>query len=147
MPGPKRQFQPDYCNAICEVAAEGGHIPAMMLRIGIRSKDTWYRWQREYPEFKEAVEWAEIISQAYLEKVGLKGMMGEIPGFNSTTYALIMNNKFGQEYKRNPNGSGSTEINITNNTMNLTSEQVQQKIAQKLEKLKSLGVDIENTGE
>jgi len=144
--GPKPQFKPEYCGNIVEVAMEGGHIPAMMLSIGIRSKDTWYRWQREYPEFKEAVEWAEIVSQATYESLGLKGLKGEIPNFNSSTYALIMNNKFGLDYKRNPNGAGGTEINITNNTLNLTSEQVQQKIAQKLEKLKSLGVDIEHVG-
>lgn len=146
--GPKPQFKPEYCDAITSIASSGGHIPAMMLSIGIKSKDTWYRWQREYPEFKEAVEFAEIISQATHEEIGLQGMTGKIPNFNSTTYALIMNNKFGKDYKRNPNGSSgsSTEINITNNTMNLTSEQVQQKIAQKLEKLKSLGVDIEHTG-
>lgn len=142
--GPKPKFEPRFCEDITEVAAAGGHIPAMMLKIGIKSKDTWYRWQREYPEFKEAVEFAEIISQAAHEEIGLKGMTGQIPNFNSTTYALIMNNKFGKDYKRNPNGSGGTEINITNNTMNLTSEQVQQKIAQKLEKLKSMGVDIEH---
>jgi len=146
MTGPKPKFNTEYCDHIVSVASQGGHIPAMMVAIGIKSKDTWYRWQREYPEFKEAVEWAEIVSQAYLEKVGLQGMLGEIPNFNSTTYALIMNNKFGSEYKRNPNGNAGTEINITNNTLNLTSEQVQQKIAQKLEKLKSLGVDIEHTG-
>jgi hypothetical protein len=52
-----------------------------------------------------------------------------------------MNNKFGNEYKRN---ASSTEVTITNNTLNLTSEQVTEKIAQKMEKLKSLGVDIEH---
>lgn len=134
-------FSVDKCQQIVEVAAQGGHIAAMMKAIGIKSKDTWYRWQKEYPEFKAAVEEAEIESQAYLEFVGLQGILGKIPNFNSSTYALVMNNKFSSEYKRNP---AATEINVTNNTLNLTPEQVTQKIAQKMEKLKSLGVDIEH---
>ncbi len=142
--GPKALYKPEYCDKIATIAAQGGHIPQMMLEIGIKSKDTWYRWQREYPEFKEAVEYASIINQAFYENLGLQAVQGRIKDFSATTYALIMNNKFGVDYKRNP--SSGTEINITNNTMNLTSEQVQQKIAQKLEKLKSLGVDIEHVG-
>lgn len=134
-------YKSEYCSKILSVANIGGHIPAMMVEIGIKSKDTWYRWQREYPEFKEAVEYADIISQAFYEELGLKAVQGKIKDFSATTYALLMNNKFGKDYKRNPS---NTEINITNNTLNLTSEQVQQKIAQKLEKLKSLGVDIEH---
>lgn len=133
-------YSPDMCEKIVEVAAAGGHIPAMMKAIGIRSKDTWYRWQKEHPEFKTAVETAEIESQAFYEEVGLRGVLGLIPNFNASTYAIIVNNKFGKDYKRNPTG---TEINITNNTLNLTSEQIREKIAQKLEHLKTLGVDVE----
>lgn len=141
--GPKPKYLPQYCEDIIEVAASGGHIPAMMLKIGVRSKETWYRWQKEYPEFKEAVEFANVVSQATYEELGYRGLTGQIKFFNATTYAMIMNNKFGDEYKRN--GSSDTEINIVNNTLNLTPDQVNQKIAQKIEKLKSLGVDIEHT--
>jgi hypothetical protein len=134
-------YTTNMCQQIIDIASQGGHIPAMMDAIGIKSKDTWYRWQKEYPEFKDAVNQAEIKSQAFYEHLGLKALLGEIPHFSATTYALIMNNKFGNEYKRN---ASSTEVTITNNTLNLTSEQVTEKIAQKMEKLKSLGVDIEH---
>lgn len=137
--GPKEKYKPEFCNNIADVASQGGHIPAMMLSIGVKSKDTWYRWQREHSEFKEAVEYAELISQAYYEKLGLDACKGLIPNFSASTYAIIVNNKFSKEYKRNPTG---TEINITTNNVNLTPEQLQQKIAQKIEKLKSLGEDI-----
>ncbi len=134
------KYNPLMCETIFDVAKVGGHIPAMMLRLGIRSKDTWYRWQEEYPEFKEAVAFAKIISQAFHEHIGLQGAMGEIPNFNASTYALIMNNKFSDDYKRSSSGAGNTEI--TMNTINYTAEQINEKIAQKLEKLKSLGVDF-----
>jgi hypothetical protein len=136
--GPKCKYKPEYCDMVIEAASKGGHIPAQMIAIGVKSKDTWYRWQKDYPEFREAVEYAKVVSQALLEGIGMKGMMGEIPNFNATTYALVMNNKFKEDYKRDSSGSGPTEI--TFNTLNLTSDQITDKIAQKLEKLKSLGV-------
>jgi len=138
--GPKNKYTPEMCDAIVAAASSGGHIPEMMLSIGIKSKDTWYRWQKENPEFKEAVEYSKIVNQAFYEKIGLKGIMGEIPNFNATTFALMMNNKFGDEYKRSHSGNGPTEITV--NTVNYNEEQTTEKIAQKLEKLKALGVDL-----
>jgi hypothetical protein len=141
--GRKTSYEPEFCETIQKVASAGGHIPSMMKAVGIKSKATWYKWQRDFPEFKDAVEEAELLSQAFYEELGLQGMMGKIPNFNATTYIFMMHNKFNTEYKRNPT---ATEVNITNNTLNLSSDQMAQKIAQKLEKLKTLGIDIEHTG-
>lgn len=141
---PACKYKPQACEAILEIASKGGHISTMMNAVGIRSKSTWASWKQRYPEFKEAVEHAEIISQSFYEQLGLQGIMGTIPNFNATTYALVMNNKFSNEYKRNPSGSGPTEI--TFNTVNMSSDQVSEKIAQKIERLKSLGVVL-NVGQ
>lgn len=138
--GPKVKYSSDMCTKVVEQASRGGHIPAMMMSIGVKSKDTWYRWQKEYPEFREAVEYAKIVNQAYMEEIGMNAILGRIKDFNASTYALVMNNKFGDEYKKAASGS-TTEI--TFNTLNLSSDEISQKIAQKLEKLKGLGVDID----
>jgi hypothetical protein len=140
--GPESKYTPSMCQTLTEIASRGGHVAEMMINLGISSKETFYRWQNENPEFKEAYALSKLVSQAYFERVGLHGALGEIPNFNATTYALIMNNKFPDEYKRS--GSGShTEITV--NTLNLSPEQIESKIAQKLEKLKSLGVTIEGS--
>jgi len=139
-PGPESKYSPEACDKIIKIAAQGGHIPAMCLAAGCRSKDTWYRWQDEHPEFKEAVEMAKLVSQAFYESIGLKGMLGEIKDFNSTIFAMVMNNKFREDYSR---GTGNnTEVTINNNTLNLTSEQIKDRIAQTMEKLQSLGENI-----
>lgn len=109
--GRPRIYDPSMCEKIIEVAAQGGHIPAMCLAIGVRSVDTWYRWKEEYPEFREATEYAALVSQAYHEAIGAKAIKGEIPNFNFNAYAIVMNNKFPGEYRRSAN-SASTEINI-----------------------------------
>ncbi len=142
-PGPKPRYESWMCEKIVEVAAEGGHIPAMMAAINIFSKDTWYRWKIDYPEFKEAIEKAEIVSQAFYEKLGLLGTMGQIKNFSATTYMITMNNKFGDEYKR---GTGGNSTEITINQVTLPPEQLAQRIAQKAEQLKMLGVDISTIG-
>ena len=136
----KAKYTPDMCDKIIAVASKGGHIPAMMMAIGVKSKDTWYRWIKDYPEFKEAVEFAKISNQAFMEDIGMRAIVGTIPNFNSPTYALVMHNKFREDYKRDVGGNGHTEITI--NQVNLTSDEISLKIAQKLQKLKGLGIDV-----
>lgn len=139
--GPKRKFESWMCDKIIEVAQTGGHIPAMCAAIGIRSEDTFHRWKREYPEFKEAYEEARTVSKGVYENLLLQGAMGTIPHFNFNAVAMIMNNKFPDEYKRGANGS-NTNTEITINQLSLTPEQVDYKISQKLEKLKSMGIEL-----
>jgi hypothetical protein len=134
------KYSPEMCLKLTEIASRGGHVAEMMITLGISSKETFYRWQQEHPEFKEAYQLSKLVAQAYYERIGLQGALGEIPNFNATTYALIMNNKFSDEYKRS--GSGShTEITV--NTLNLSPEQIESKISQKLNRLKSLGVIVD----
>lgn len=140
--GPKSKYQPWMCDKIVEIAEQGGHIAAMCQAIGIKSEDTFHRWKKEHQEFADAYEEAKTMSKGVYENILLQGAMGKIPGFNFNAIAMIMNNKFPTEYKRGANGS-STNTEITINQLNLTPEQVQYKISQKLEKLKSLGVDLE----
>lgn len=137
--GAPSKYDPAMCDKVIATAAQGGHIAEMMLSIGIKSKDTWYRWQKEHPEFAEAVKDASTVSLAFHERNLLQGALGMIPGFNATAYAMIMNNKFKAEYSRS--GSGGTEITVNN--LNLTDEQMLQKIQQKYKRLKSLGIDFE----
>lgn len=142
--GPEPKYKAEMCQEILQVASEGGHISAMRAKLGAISKDTWYRWQDTYPEFKSAVEASKLASQVYYEKLGLMGCTGQIDGWSATTYALIMNNKFKDEYSR---GTGGSHTEITYNTVNLSPEEITQQIAQKLEKMKNLGVDLLNATE
>ena len=131
----------DWMNdAIVEVAKEGGHIAAMCIKIGIRSEDTFHRWKREIPAFKEAYDEARMHSKALYEQNLLRGSLGLIKDFNATAYMCIINNKFPEDYKRDRTGGG--DANITINNLTLTPEQLDYKIAQKTELLKSMGITI-----
>lgn len=133
----KRKYSPDMCEKIIEIAANGGHVAQMCVELGIGSKDTFYRWLNEYPEFAEAYETAKLHSQAFWESVGTMGTTGQLKGFNATTYAIIMNNKFSEDYKRSGTGS-NTEINIDNRSVNveqLSNEQLDQRLKELSETL------------
>ncbi len=141
--GPKKKFELWMCDAIIEVARTGGHISTMCETIGIKSENTFHMWKKEYPEFASAYEEARTVSKGVYENLLLQGAMGKIPGFNFNAIAMLMNNKFPDEYKRGANGSNTnSNTEITINQLTLSPEQVQYKINQKLEKLKSLGVNL-----
>jgi hypothetical protein len=130
------RYEPWMADKIIEVAENGGHVSAMCKAIGIRSRDTFYRWLKEYPELNEAYEKSKTVSQAFYEEVLLAGALGKIKNYNFNSIAMILNNKFGDEYKRSASGS-STEINIgsINSIEQLTSQELDKKIAQLQKKL------------
>lgn len=141
----KRKYDPTMCAKIISVAEEGGHIPAMLKAIGVRSKDTFYRWLREYPDFKEAYESSKIASQAFYEEVLLAGALGKIKGYNFNSIAMVMNNKFSDEYKRSATGS-NTEVNIgsINSIEKLGGAELDRKIALLQKKLNIIPAEEEN---
>lgn len=143
----KRQtkYEPWMCDKILEVAEQGGHVPAMLKAIGVRSKDTFYRWLKEYPEFNEAYEASKTASQAFYEEVLLAGALGKIKGYNFNSIAMVMNNKFSDEYKRNATGS-NTEINVgsINSIEHLDGKELDKKIKKLQEKLNLIPTEGEN---
>lgn len=132
----KTKFEAWMCDKIIEVAQQGRHVAGMCIEIGIRSRDTFYRWLNRYPEFKEAYEYTKLVSQDVHEQLGFRGMTGQIKNFNFSSYAMIMNNKFPEEYKRTGNGP-NTEINIgsINSIERLDQKALDEKIQQLQEKL------------
>lgn len=133
--GRNTKYDSSMCDLVKAIARSGGFHAAMIMACGI-SKKTFYKWQDDYEEFKEAVEEADTISLAFQEKCLVEGMLGNIKNYNFSANAMILNNKYKTLYTKSGDGP-TTEINI--NTINLTQEQIDDKIAQKLEKLGAAG--------
>lgn len=139
--GRPSKYEPSMCAQILEIAATGGHVAAMCKAIGI-SRTQFYKWKKTIPEFAEAIEDAKLTSQSVYENLLLQGALGKIPGFNFNSLSLIMHNKFPDEYKRGSNGSAVSNTEITINQLHLSPKEIDYKIAQKLEKLQALGIDL-----
>lgn len=144
--GAPTKYKKEMGDVLLNVAEQGGHVAQMCVALGIRSKDTFYEWVDKYPEFKKAYEEAKLVSQAFWENILLMGSLGKIKGFNFNSVAMIMNNKFSEEYKRSATGS-NTEINIgaiTNNTLELSQEELDAKLESIKSRLQALNYDPES---
>jgi len=84
---------------------EGLSKEAASAAIGI-SKDTLYRWAESKPEFSDAIKQGEQLSRLFWERIGLKGLKGEIPGFNATTWIFNMKNRHGWRDKQDMTTDG-----------------------------------------
>lgn len=139
----KSRYDPSMCKIIVEVAREGGHVAQMCRAIGIKSRDTFYRWVNTHSEFKEAYEESKLEAQAFYESVLLAGALGKIKNYNFSSLAMIMNNKFPDDYKRTAGSGSNTEINIgsINSIEQLNTKQLDAKIKQLQE---TLGLEQSN---
>lgn len=146
MSGPQRQFdtwteedKQDALQKMTEIAQRGGHQAEMCIALGLKSEDTFYRWKRDIPEFKAMCDEARLHGKVFYDNLLLRGAAGLIPNFNSTAIMGIVNNKFPEDYKRGINGDSAIQNTGTINILNISPDEVQYKIAQKIEALKRFG--------
>lgn len=142
---PKRKAATKYkkqmCEQIIEVAEQGGHVAQMCVAIGVRSRDTFYRWIKEHDDFREAYETSKLYSRAFYENLLLQGAQGQVKGYNFNSVAMVMNNKFSDEYTRSVNGS-NTEITIGSvNNATIDTDKLLEKAAELSAQLKTLEHD------
>lgn len=97
------------CDAIVEVGKNRQYQAAMMVAIGISSRDTFNRWRKEYPEFQEAYEAACIHAQAQDEQILQAIATGQLKG-NALAQLTIMHNRYGDDWHRAQTNGGGTHI-------------------------------------
>ena len=133
-------YKSEICDNLVELMASGLSKKEVASELGI-SRDTLYRWMKDHPEFGTAIKEGLDRSEAWHIGAIRMGMMGKIPRFNPTAAALLMNNVFNWSSKTK--GDGDTNIHIGNmNVLNhLTTDELQDRINQKLEDLKIIDVN------
>lgn len=134
--GRRTDYTPRMCEIVVATAEAGGFRAAMCVNCGI-SNSTFANYIREYPDFAEAVEYAELVLLAQQEALLTAGAQGKIKNYDFRANSYILNNKYRHIYDKT---TGSTEVNI--NTINLTPEQINEQIAKKYARLRAFGVDI-----
>jgi hypothetical protein len=68
------KYKPAFCVDLYKEMAAGKSDTQVMAKWGI-SRSTFYRWEKEHPEFKEAKEKGKVAFDAIHESLGIQGML------------------------------------------------------------------------
>lgn len=109
--GRPSKYDPDFCDKIIELAKEGASKAEMALELDI-CYDTFAVWQKDIPEFSEAVKKAERLSQGWWEKKGRVATFGGCDGFNATSFIFNMKNRFKEDWRDKVEQEQSGEITV-----------------------------------
>lgn len=136
-------FRPEMCDKIIEVAMTGGGRAAMAVACGV-TKKTLLTWASKIPVFKEAIDYADTISQMLDEDRLMKMANGDLgKEANFKAQELRMMTKYPDDYRRQANNI-SIDVNTTNNTINLTPQERQRRIMEIMKQAKALPVTIDS---
>ena len=114
--GRPTKYDPSLCEILPDLFREGASIAEVCVKIGI-TKDTFYRWKTEYPDFSDAVKAGEAISESWWTDIGMQGMLGNRP-VNPTLWIFNMKNRFHWTDKHEVTGAESGPLQITYKVVN-----------------------------
>lgn len=89
---PPKRYTPDIGELMVIMArAEGAPFVACLAEVGL-SKSRADKWLLRYPHFAECKERAEGEAIRFWHKIGVLGVAGQIPRFNSDVWKMYMKN-------------------------------------------------------
>ncbi len=103
--GRPSKYKAKYCKVAYDLLSKGYSKEAVAGQIGI-SKQCFYAWVQKYRDFGDAVARGEAASRYYWENIGMLGTLGELKGFNASSWMFNMKNRFGWAEKSDQNISG-----------------------------------------
>lgn len=111
------EYRKDYCADLTKLMAAGLTDTEVIAKWGI-SRSTFYRWKKEFPEFKEASEIGKNLYDSNMISLGRQGMLK----------TMDLDYRYWKDLSKNVHGledpkvaSNNTQINIEQ--MNVLNEQ------------------------
>jgi len=108
--GRPTSYKPEYCQMIIDTMGQGFSKIAFAGKIGVASS-TIYEWEKNQPDFSNAVKLAEDANAQFWENMGIMGAMGAIEGFNATAWIFNMKNRHKWRDKQ-PEEVSNVNINV-----------------------------------
>lgn len=102
-------YEATHPERVLELMTEGALDCQIAAKFGIAER-TLSRWKDDHEEFKEAYAIGFPRCEAWWIEWGMKGMRGEVKGFNFNSWIAFMNNKF----KWSKGTYGDNAQNVTN---------------------------------
>ena len=97
-PGRPTKYVPAMCDRVIALGAQGMGKAEMAVELGV-AYSTFDLWQKDRPEFSEAVKEAVRQSQAWWERQGRLATFGKLDGFNATAFIFQMKNRFREDWR------------------------------------------------
>jgi hypothetical protein len=116
MPKPKRKvgrpskYDPSFCALVVELGRNGKSKAQMAAAIGI-ARSNMAIWEKEHPDFQDAIREAMDLSLAWWEDIGQEHMLR--PGCNSAMFIFQMKNRFRDDYRDLQHQHGEHRITQT----------------------------------
>lgn len=111
---PRQKYTKDTPRQVMGLFARGKSVGAVCASLGI-TNETYIKWQKDYPEFKEAVELGKMLEQEHWEQIGYEAMLGKIKDFNSQVWSLTVKNRFNYKEKTELSGDQDSPLSVNVN--------------------------------
>ncbi len=113
-------YLPEYCELVIELGKQGKSLVQMASVLDI-TKQTLLVWERERPDFSDAMTRARAHSQAWWENAGQDNML-LAPGqgtFNASVWSRSMAARFPEDWRENKGVelSGAVQIGKVERTI------------------------------
>jgi hypothetical protein len=136
------EYKAEYPDILLDCMSKGMLDCEIFATLGV-GKTTFYRYLKEYPDFKEAYELGLPRCEAVWARKGIDRFdEGNDKGFKY--YVLVMNTKFGYRENQGPSGTtNNTQINIQGNMTVLqgkSNQELLESINSDISFLKEVGV-------
>jgi hypothetical protein len=94
--GRPSSYDPSYCERVIELGQDGASVVEMAHAIGV-VKQTIYDWEKEHPEFLDAMTRAREASQVWWEVAGRMGLAAD--KFNASVWSRSMAARFPKDWR------------------------------------------------
>lgn len=104
-------YKEEYNEMLVEHMSQGLSYESFAGLIGV-TRDCLYKWEKMHSAFLYSKMLGKSKMLLTLESIGLKGMMGKLPGFNASTFIFTMKNKCNWSDKQEIEQSQNISIKI-----------------------------------
>lgn len=90
------KYKAEFCESVIEWGRQGKSRTWMAAKLEI-SRECIYEWERQHPDFSDALKRAKALEQMWWEDAGQDGMTGE--KFNTGVWARSMGCRFPDDWR------------------------------------------------
>jgi DNA-binding XRE family transcriptional regulator len=120
------KYKDEFCATVIDMGRDGKSYTQMAAACGV-SRKTLLSWaaDKDREDFREALDKADTLAEAYWEHLGMQGAKGILPKFNVGAYTFTMKNRFRETYK----DLVDTKVELNSTVKTLTDEELDEAIA------------------